>query len=319
MSALVWAVESVILGLWALVLTSFTSNPFHTFLATSHLIISGFTLITQLYNSARVLTIGHGISESFICAVSSLFLVYLMVILDSKNYTNPKLFSMQVFGGFLPIDACIGIAWFCAAIISAIGMALSERGRVCTLMFHHFGYHMLIVPPSFLIFWLYNYDGTTAEPVSQGISYLYHGVRITHYIYTFVLIGIWGVFVVLQATGELLQFDSEWPDFVRMSANGGLRYVLSVFLKLAGRAACVLIPVSAAFSARTGAQAILAWTLAGIGVANSFDWVDFLDRILQGRRVQQQPSSFETPRPSFDPAALSLPRRPQRMDDDKEV
>ena len=327
MSTLVWSVESVILGLWALVFVTFSSSPFHTFIARSHLIVAGFTLFLQLYNSARSLSIGHAVSEAFVCFVSGLFLVYLMALLDPQNYSDPNMFSMPVIDNFIPLDACISIAWFCAVLVSSIGMALSEKGRISTLMFHHFGYHILIVPPSILVFWLYNYNATATEPVSQGISFFYHGARITHFIYTMVLIGIWGVFIVLQTTGECLLYHAEWPASLgEMTANGNLRYTLSVLLKLAGRAACVLIPISAAFTAQTGSQVILAWVLTGIGGLNSFDWIRIIDSAFKEKSMfdgtftreldpQDQPSA--PPQQHYtesrfflrhDPAALPLPR-----------
>lgn len=318
MSALVWSVESVIIGLWALVFVQFVPNPFHTFIARTQLAIAGATLLMQLFNVARVLPAAHAISEAYVCAVSGLFLMYLMVLLDSSNYQDPNLFSLGVFGGFLPIDACVTLGWFSATVVSGIGMALSERGRPSKLMFHHFGYHMLIVPPSFLVFWLYNYDGaSTSEPLSWAIQYLYEGARITHFIYTMILIGIWGVFIVLQATGEFLQFEPEWPSFSQMTTSSGLRYGLSFLLKLLGRCACILIPFSAAFTAKTTSQVILAWTLVAVGGVNAFDWLQVIDSLLSSNRnrnphVEQHPmesnlqaSNSNTAR-IFDPAALPL-------------
>lgn len=312
MSALVWSVESVLIGLWALVLVQFGSSPFHNFIARTHLLISGATLLIQLINSSRALPAAHAISEAHVCAVSGLFLMYAVVLLDPDTYTDPKLFSMGVLGGFLPLDACVGLGWFSAAFVSAIGMALSERGRPSKLMFHHFGYHMLIVPPSILVFWLYNYDGKADEPLSQAILLFYKGARITHFFYTVVLIGIWGVFIVLQATGEFLQFEMEWPSFSQMNANGGLRYALSIVLKLAGRFACILIPLSATFTANTAAQVILTWALVAIGGLNAFDWLHVVDRFLSTRRpiADNRPleSNLLIPpnRTLFDPAALPL-------------
>jgi hypothetical protein len=307
MSALIWSVEGVLIGLWALVFVSFASSPFHTFIARAHVLISGATLLFQLINSARVLPVAHAISEAYVCAVSGLFLVYLMVLLDSKNYTDPKLFSLGVLGGFLPADACVCLGWFCAALVSAIGMALSERGRPSRLMFHHFGYHMLIVPPSLLVFWLYNYDGAASEPLSQTIQFIYQGARVTHFIYALVLVCIWGVFIVLQATGEVLQFEAEWPSFAQMTFNGGIRYWLSLTFKLLGRFACILIPISAAFTARTTEQVVLAWALVATGGLNAFDWLQLLDRLLSARRppiAQAEPAGLSSA--AFDPAALPL-------------
>ena len=202
MSALVWSVEGVLIGLWALVFVQFAPTPFHTFVARAQLAVAGATLVMQLVASARVLPVAHAISEAYVCAVSGLFLVYVMVLLDPGHYANPKFFSMGAAGGLLPVDACVGIGWFSAALVGGIGMALSERGRPSALMLHHYGYHMLIVPPSFLVFWLYNYDGTsTTEPLSLTVQFLRQGARITHFIYTMLLVGIWGAYIVLQATG----------------------------------------------------------------------------------------------------------------------
>ena len=300
MSALVWAVESAILGLWALVFSLY-SNPFHTFIARSHASISGVTLAAHLFCAARDLDIGHEISEAFVCAVTGLWLMYTVALMDAGNYTT--LFTMPVLDGFLPLDGCIGLGWFSAAFVSALGMALSHRGRKCKLMFHHFGYHMIIVPPSFLVFWLYNYDGRAAEPVSQAIQFFYDGIEMTHFIYSLVLAGLWGVFIVLQATGEMLQFELDWPSFSDMSANGWLRYALSVLLKSAGRLACILIPISAALTANTKAQIILAWVLTGIGTANLFDWLRVVDGVLGKREAEPESPSIHI---NSDPAALSL-------------
>lgn len=306
MSALVWAVESVLLGLWALVLAQY-ATPFHSFIAYSHAPIAAATLAAHLFASARDLDIGHAISESFVCATSGLCMVYVMALLDPGNYEDPRMFSMSVVDGLLPLDACIGLGWLSAALTSALGMTLSVRGRKYALMFHHFGYHMLVVPPSFLVFWLYNYDGQASEPVSQGIALLYQGVRVTHFLYTLVLIGIWGVFVVLQATGESIQND--WPDFAELTAAGEIRYTLAVILKLVGRLACILIPVSAAFTARTRPQTIMAWVLTGLGAVNSIDWLVFVDRWFSAKPdplEQEEVAQVEqlTARP--DPAAVTL-------------
>ena len=92
MSALVWATESAILGLWALVYSLY-SNPFHAFIARSHALISASTLLLQLFAAARNLPIEHAISEAFVCAVSSQLLIYITVFLDPGNYS--ALFTMS--------------------------------------------------------------------------------------------------------------------------------------------------------------------------------------------------------------------------------
>ena len=317
MSALVWSVEGVLIGLWALVFVQFAPTPFHTFVARAQLAVAGATLVMQLVASARVLPVAHAISEAYVCAVSGLFLVYVMVLLDPGHYANPKFFSMGAAGGLLPVDACVGVGWFSAVLVGGIGMALSERGRPSALMLHHYGYHMLIVPPSFLVFWLYNYDGTSAsEPLSQTVQFLRQGARVTHFIYTMLLVGVWGAFIVLQATGALLQQKNP-PAFFQMSAVEGLRYGVSGLLKLLGRCACILIPLSAVFTAKTTSQTLLAWGLVAVGAANAFDWLQILEHLFRSKSAHV--ASAETPpieasMPSlprtFDPAALAL-RYPQ--------
>jgi hypothetical protein len=148
-SVLVWSVESVLLGLWALVFSAY-STPLHVFVARSHLIISSFTLVLQLYVKARGLVVGPGISHAFVCAVSALFLVYISFLCAENSMT--RFFKMPSVG-WLTLDACIGLAWFIVAFISSVGMALSfvkrdSAGRVtCSLMFHSYGAHLVIVLP----------------------------------------------------------------------------------------------------------------------------------------------------------------------------
>jgi hypothetical protein len=292
MSALVWSVESVFLALWALALASVNPNPLHTFLARSHALLAGFTLMVQLFISARLLAMGHAVSEAFVCAVSALFVVYLVVLFDSRNYADPLLFSYFVHSDFLPLDACVGIGWFAAALISALGMALSDRERPSRLMFHQFGFHMLIVPPSFLVFWLYSATDST----------ILFGARVTYAIYCVVLLAIWVVFIVLQAVGESLLTYANWPD-------GDPRRIVMWVLRLVGQWACVLIAVSALFIVRTGTQTALVWTLIGIGIVNAVDWIWMLDWILTGggdAGEQQDGSPSNTFGARLDPAALAL-------------
>ena len=320
MSALVWSVESVLIGLWALVLVQFAPSPFHTFIARAQLAIAGATLLMQLINAARALPVAHAISEAYVCGVSGLFLAYVMVLLDAGNYANRKLFSsMGTAADFLPVDACVALGWFSAALVGGVGMALSERGRPSALMFHHFGYHMLVVLPSFLVFWLYNYDGeSTAEPLSRAVQFLREGVRITHFIYTMLLVGLWGGFIVLQAMGEALIQGSNLPSFSQMTAIQGIRFSLSAMMKLVGRCACILIPLSAVFTVKTTSQANLSWALVAVGAANAFDWLQILERLFIGSRGEVHPPKEEEEeggtavhsslgsRP-FDPAALRYP------------
>ena len=264
MSALVWATESAILGLWALVYSLY-SNPFHAFIARSHALISASTLLLQLFAAARNLPIEHAISEAFVCAVSSLLLIYITVLLDPGNYS--ALFTMSTVE-FIPLDGCIGLGWFTAALASALGMALSERGRRSGLMFHHFGYHMLVVPPSFLILWLYNYDGSAKEPISTAIGLIQ---TCAHQVFFVFLSALWGLFVFLQATGEgigLFEHGGSCADI--------WVYVFpSQVFKFLGRTLPILISFSASIASKTTSQAVLSWVLMGVAAANSLDFLDF--------------------------------------------
>ena len=300
---LVWSVESGVLGLWALALAAASPSGLHTFMARGHAILSAFTVGAQLFASARRLPgLGQAVAEAFVCGVWALFGMYLVAVLDPGNFGDARLFSLPVVAGTLPLDAWVGLGWFVAATASAIGMGLGGE-RPSRLMFHHFGYHLVIVAPSFLALWLYDGEGTTAEPVAQGLRALLPGTRITRALFMMTLAGVWGVFVVLQATGQAL---------TSMEEDGGGWSgwrILAWMLKLTGRAACVLIPVAAALSVRTEAQAGLLWALVGVGAANAFEWVQALEWVLgEGRRRSTEEE--ESP-----PAALRLRSRLQPRQD----
>jgi hypothetical protein len=281
MSSLVWSVESAVLGIWALVFSLY-STPFHAFIARSHAMISGFNLIIQLISAARDLDIGHAMSEAFVCAVSALFLVYIASLLDTSNHK--RFFSMPS-AGILPLDAVFGIAWFCAAIVSSTGMALSEvgkGGKQTALMFHQYGYHTSIVLPSFLMLWLYNYDANNHnEPVYKSIAFTKtNNVTITHTLLFTVYACIWGWYVVSQLLGErYLNSGKPWPSSNDMSCGSWTAYCISAFLKYLGRGGCVLIPLSAAFTANTHAQTLLAWTLVAVSAAYALDIMSNVERL----------------------------------------
>jgi hypothetical protein len=169
-SVLIWSIESVLLGLWALVLSSY-STPFHVFIAKSHVLISSFTLIVQIYVKARRLVVGSAVSQAFVCAVSSLFISYISMIVlhgtgsvsDNNNYsmsTRTKYFKLPLVG-FITLDACVGLGWLTAAFISSLGMAFSfvEKENTTTttkpvtvsLMFHPYGLHLLVIIPCLVI------------------------------------------------------------------------------------------------------------------------------------------------------------------------
>ena len=159
-SVMIWSVESVLLGLWALVLSSY-STPLHVFIARSHVSISSFTMILHLYVKARGLVVGSAVAQAFVCAVTALFLVYLLVLFADGSGSDPMFFNMPSVGVF-SLDACVGLAWFTAAMISAMGMALSFTqkesdevpARKTFLMFHTHGFHLVVGVPCLAICYL---------------------------------------------------------------------------------------------------------------------------------------------------------------------
>lgn len=282
MSALVWSVESAILGVWALV-CSLYSTPFHAFIARSHCMIAGFNLVLQVISTARGLEISHAVSEAFVCATTALLLVYISSILDTANHQ--RLFSMPS-AGILPLDAAIGIAWFCAALTSAVGMALSgvkQNQQRAALMFHQYGYHISIVLPSLLMLWLYNYDATNSDdPVYKGIKLARNNsVTITHTLIFTMYACIWGWFVLAQFLGEgLSTAGGRWLAWQDMTCGTSVAYVTAVVLKFLGRCGCVLIPLSATFVTRTYAQTMTAWVLVGVAGAYAIDLLGTVEFLL---------------------------------------
>ena len=281
MSALVWSVESTLLGAWALVFSLY-STPFHAFIARSHSMIAAFTLVLQLISAARGLEISHAVSEAFVCAVTALLLVYISSLLDTANHK--RFFSMPS-ADILPLDAIIGSAWFCAAMTSAIGMALSgvrQNQQRASLMFHQYGYHVSIVLPSLLMLWLYNYDASNSnEPVYKGIKLVKNNnITVTHTLLFTVYACIWGWFVLAQFIGEgLFTAGRKWSAWQDMSCGTSVAYATAAVLKFLGRGGCVLIPLSATFITRTYAQTMMAWVLVGVAGAYAVDLLGSIERM----------------------------------------
>ena len=312
MGALIWATESSLLAGWALVFVMYTGNAFHTFIARSYALVCASTLVLQILAAAQdIPVLGHAASESLACAVSSLLLIYVAVLLDPSNYTT--MFSMPTsMAELIPLDAFIGLGWFSAVLVGSLGMALCDRGRKTPLMFHHFGYHMLTVLPSMVILWLYDYGGSKDEPVSFVLR-LVHATA--HRIFFLILAGLWGLFIFLQITGEGVDQLSGDPfprNIRQVNCDFILFRLIPAILKLLGRAFPVLIPVSAAMIAPTMSQSILAWTLAGIAGVNVFDFLDLFRWIIGARSSSRdEDEDFHPSAPpqsmfsaQYDPAAI---------------
>lgn len=159
-SVMIWSVESVLLGLWALVLASY-STPLHVFVARSHVLISVFNLLLHLYVKARDLAVASAVSQAFICAVMALFMGYLAILFENDSQSNPLFFKTPMIG-LMTLEAYVGLAWFVVAIINGIGMALGSiekldsatrlgRTHQTFLMFHPFGFHLVAVLPCLLL------------------------------------------------------------------------------------------------------------------------------------------------------------------------
>ena len=148
-ASLVWSLESVILGLWAVVFSIY-STPLHAFIARCHVLAASFTLLLHLVASARSLdVVCWAASQAFLCLVSALCVCYCVALADPNN---PRYFALPFVDGLFPLDACIGISWLLAALVSSLGMALvPSGGRKSSLMLHYYGYHLIVMAPSVLL------------------------------------------------------------------------------------------------------------------------------------------------------------------------
>jgi len=271
---LVWSTESALLGLWGVVLSQY-STSLHAFVSISQLGMACFTLLLHLFASSQDWrALGHAASESYVCGVFALILVYAVVLLDPSKYNTFFSINLSSIAGPLPIDACVGLGWFSAVTVSALGMALSERGRRTPLMFHHFGYHVMTVVPCLVILWLYytgdsNNSREKSDPLSYLLQTIYHVARKAFFLF---ITALWFIFIFLQATGE--QIDQLGGDLPLQEWEFVIYRLVPAVLKLFGRALPVLLCISAAIVAQTKAQSILALVLLGISAANVLDFLD---------------------------------------------
>ena len=271
-SVLIWSIESVLLGLWALVLSAY-STPFHVFIARSHILISSFTLLLQMYVKARRLVVGSAVSQAFVCAVSSLFISYvsMMVHYAMGPYDNSdanevakrfKFFKLPLVG-LLTLDACIGLAWFIAAFISSLGMAFSFSERnvdhstsedKISMMFHGHGVHLPVVFPCLIMMF-------AAEGASVDGNFL-------------VCVVVWGVYVLFMFTNLIIEgknFES-WQGKVYITVNLVFtKYFLVIFTLL-----------SYMLHAKTFDQKIIVLSLLVVSVVSSLDVASFLSNFTMG-------------------------------------
>ena len=240
-SVLVWSLESVLLGLWAVVFSLY-STPLHAFIARCHVIAASFTLFLHLVASARSLDlVAWAASQAFLCFVSALFVCYCVALADAGN---PVYFSLPSVG-LLPLDACIGISWLLAALVSSLGMALVPvAGRKSSLMVHYYGYHLVVMAPSVLLM------------VPSGVGVFFMLLWILHVIILAVVVGAGHD----DATGGL---------FMKMVA-------------FSGRLACVVVAVvDMILSGGSVLRFSIAVVLLVVSILNQLDWIGDLEAFFQ--------------------------------------
>ena len=257
-SVLIWSIESVVLGLWALVFSSY-STPLHVFVARSHVLISSFTLLLHLIVVARDLVIGSAVSQAFLCAISALFLTYVSTVLADDG--GSKYFKMPSVG-LLKLDACIGLAWFTVVLFSGVGMALSfvkkelpqKKAKSTPLMFNSYGFHLVVICPCLAI----------AHQAASGI------VCITG-------LTVWGIHIAYLA----LQLGG--VDLVRVESNASsngpslalrLRQLFFYAIHIVVRYAALAITITVLISVnKSSEQFLLVACLLALSALRSLDVV----------------------------------------------
>ena len=260
-SPLIWSVESVILGLWALSFAAY-STPLHVFVARSHVLISSFTMVLHLVVVARDLVVGSAVSQAFLCAVSALFLTYVSAVLASGVDTiEPKFFKLPSVG-LLRLDAVIGLAWFTVAMLSGLGMALShikkepgmQRARMTLLMFHSYGVHLLVIFPCIVIIYTANVTLLLDICVIVWLVYV-----------AYMTVTLFGVDITSIVLRKNTSFRSlRWYQMVLFV----LFYILHIIFRFAPIAIslAVLLFVDLRFQPR-----VLVFCLLGVAVLTSLD------------------------------------------------
>ena len=266
-SVIVWSVESVLLGLWALLFSSY-STPLHVFVALSHFYISLVTLILHLYVKARGLVIGSAVSQAFVCAVTTLFITYVSALVSDRSGSEPKFFKMPSVG-LLTLDACIGLAWFIAALISSLGMAFSfssgeskstdERkpGVKMSLMFHLYGFHLVVIFPCLAI--LYG-AGFSSDEFQFVLEVVLGGVCLFSWV-----VYVAALFMRIFA-GDV---SHEYSKFSELPLSNKVYLVVSQILT---RFCLIVVTLITLFAfSMTSGQSIIILCLLGLSAAFSLD------------------------------------------------
>ena len=280
MAVLVWAIESVLMGLWATVLANMFSTRFHQFMAISHLSISGITAVLQLLIVSRNPARAFAVSQAFVCAVAALALVYLAVLLDPSSYAA-ALGSPSA--GILPLAGCVGLAWAIACMLSATGMALGDSTQKSTLFLHPFGYHLPTMLPCVFI------------AIQENLTFL-----------AVVELIVWGAYVALHffATSMASEPTAGHGGFLSCCSGMTGLQVFAFVLKGVARTACLLVPVITWFVG----PPVLAVTTLVIAAMNFFSWASVIDWLL-GDSTTTQLSSVAVQQPVLLATTITAPLR----------
>ena len=280
MAVLVWAIESVLMGLWATVIANTLSTRFHQFMAISYLSISGITAVLQLLIVSRNPARAFAVSQAFVCTVAALALVYLSVLLDPPSYAA-ALGSPSA--GILPVAGCVGLAWSIASMLSATGMALGDSTQKSTLFLHPFGYHLPTMLPCVFI------------AMQKNLAFL-----------AIVELIVWGAYVGLHFFATSVSSEpavGQGGFFSCCSGMTGLQ-VFAFVLKGIARVACLLVPVITWF---VGSPVLAVTTLVIAGM-NFFSWASVLDWVL-GEYTTAQLSSVAVMQPAAVATTITAPLR----------
>ena len=290
MATLVWAVESVLMGLWALVLSAIFSTPFHRFMAISHLLISSLTAVVALLIVSRNPARAFPVAQAFNCAVTALVLVYVAVLLHPPSYAA-AFNSPDV--GILPLAGCVGLAWALASLLSATGMALGDSTQKSTLFLHPFGYHLPAVLPCVFI------------TLRSGMAWL----SVIEFI---IWVTFAGVHLYAAWISSGMVSSEEDPDAVKPFLNccTGMTYagIFAYVTKLLARVACVLVPVLMWLACdKTADVNVLALTTIIIAGMNFLSWASVLDWLLGTYTITQSTAPFT--QPVIDSVIINTPLR----------
>lgn len=300
MATLVWAVESVLMGLWALVLSAIFSTPFHRFMAISHLLISSLTAVVALLIVSRNPARAFPVAQAFNCAVTALVLVYVAVLLHPPSYAA-AFNSPDV--GILPLAGCVGLAWALASLLSATGMALGDSTQKSTLFLHPFGYHLPAVLPCVFI------------TLRSGVVWL----SVIEFIIWLAFAGghLFSAYIPTDVTTEEQiprKFTARIREFFtcegltpRQIGFRVMKLTLRI-IKFVARVACVLVPVLMWLACdKTADVNVLALTTIIIAGMNFLSWASVLDWLLGTYTITQSTAPFT--QPVIDSVIINTPLR----------